>query len=415
MPRDKELALVESMDLLNPGKVGRKGSFPPLSLLMLHAMDREKIEEIKRKENVPVIVVFPTLGDGELLTLERQIQILQPLIGRIIDEVWIAFGGGEHDDVPLMAKKYGVRVFYAKSNGMKDASRRDAGKGLSMRGLIYHLCAVEGLHQPNAIIEFIDADIREGYFNPRWVIDPVGALLWFEHAEVAKIVYHRPNGGRLNAFITPFISIFQHPAINPLKNLLYFLSGEIAGTLRFWLSVPFKQNFGIEMKILTSLAFNKIRFRADRDDLQHVIQVFVGEMDHKHSPLRSTARAKGLDAMAKEVFQTFLEDLSAEGLIRLGRNVSFSDRLKISTVASSGGNGGEGGIPSKLNMPSREKTFSALKDLPEIRKVCPWITGEKFRRKRRISHAPAKEKMVVSGGNGNSRPRSGNPPKWQAG
>ncbi len=367
------MALVEIMETIHPEKVGRKEIFPSLSLLMVHSMDREQVEEIKKKEGIPVIIVFPTRGDEELLTLEREIQILQPLMGRLIDQIWIAFGGSEHDDVPLMAKKYGAHVFYARWNGMNDASHGDSGKGLSMRGLIHHLCTVEGLNQPNAVIEFIDADIREGFFNPRWVIDPVGSVLWFEEVEVAKLVYHRPLGGRLNAFITPFISIFDHPAIDPLKKLLYFLSGEIAGTLKFWLSVPFKQNFGIEMKILTSLAFNKVKLLPGSDDLRHVIQVFIGEMDHKHSPLRSTAKVKGLDAMAKEVFQAFLEDLSEDGLIRLENGLGFSDRLQISTVTPSAEGGEEMGTPSKLDMPSREKTFSPLKHLPEIRAACPWL------------------------------------------
>jgi hypothetical protein len=272
-----------------------------------------------------------------------------------------------------MAKKYGAQVFYAHRNGMNDARRHESGKGLSMRGLLYHLVADRGLNHPRAIIQFIDADIKEGYFNPRWVIDPVGAVLWFKKIEVAKIVYHRPWGGRLNAFITPFISVFDHPALNPLKSLLYFLSGEIAGTLKFWLSVPFKQNFGIEMKILTSLALNKVNLRPNSNDLNHVIQVFLGEMDHKHSPLRSTGRVKGLDATAKEVFQSFLEDLSAEGLIRMENGLSFSERLRISTVTPAAEGGEEMGTPSKLNLPSNEKTFLPLKNLPAIQAVCPWL------------------------------------------
>ncbi|MDI6755305.1 MAG: hypothetical protein QME78_13040 [Thermodesulfobacteriota bacterium] len=367
------MAIVEIMEAIDPEKTGRKESLPPLSLLLAHSMDREKVQEIKEQEGIPVIVVFPARGDEELLTLEREIQILQQLMGRIIDEIWIAFGGSEHDDIPLMAKKYGAQVFYAKWNGMNDARRGDSGKGLSMRGLLYHLCAEKGLNNPKAIIEFIDADIREGYFNPRWVIDPVGAILWFEQIEVAKLVYHRPFGGRLNAFITPFISIFDHPVINPLKRLLYFLSGEIAGTLNFWLSVPFKQNFGIEMKILTSLALNKVNLLSNGQDLSHVIQVFMGEMDHKHSPLRSTGKVKGLDAMAKEIFQAFLEDLVEEGMVRLDRGLNYSDRLQISTVIPPPGGGEETGTPSKLDIPSFEKTFFPLKHLPEIRAMCPWI------------------------------------------
>lgn len=367
------MANVEIMETIDPGFFGRKDRLPPLSLLRMHSIDREKVEEIKQKEDIPVLVVFPTRGDEELLTLERQIQILQPLMGRLIDQIWIAFGGSEHDDIPLMARKYGTQVFYAKWNGMNDASRGDSGKGFSMRGLVYHLCTKYGVTNPRTIIEFIDADIKEGYFNPRWVVDPVGAILWFEEIEVAKIVYHRPFGGRLSAFITPFISVFDHPALNPLKNLLYFLSGEIAGTLKFWLSVPFKQNFGIEMKILTSLALNKVRLRNGSDDLQHVLQVFLGEMDHKHNPLRSTGKMKGLDAMAKEVFQTFFEDLYAEGLVKMEKGLSFSDRLQISTVTPDTCGGEEIGTPSRLDLPSREKTFSPLKDLPEIQSACPWL------------------------------------------
>ena len=364
---------IEAMEAVDPDQAGRLVDLPPLSLLLMHSMDRDKVQRIKEEENIPALVVFPTRGDEELLTVEREIQILQPLLGRIIDEIWIAFGGSEHDDIPLMAKKYGAHVFYAHRNGMNDARRGQSGKGLSMRGLLYHLVAERGLNHPRAIIQFIDADIKEGYFNPRWVIDPVGAVLWFKNIEVAKIVYHRPLGGRLNAFITPFLSVFDHPALNPLKNLLYFLSGEIAGTLRFWLYVPFKQNFGIEMKILTSLALNKVNLRPNSNDLNHVLQVFMGEMDHKHSPLRSTARVKGLDAMAKEVFQSFLEDLSVEGLIRMDKGLSFSHRLQISTVTPAAEGGEEIGTPSRLNLPSEEKTFFPLKDMPEIQARCPWL------------------------------------------
>jgi len=364
---------IEFMETIDPALAGRKESLPPLSLVRMHSLDREKIEEIKKKENIPVVVVFPTSGDEELLTLEREIQILQPLMSRLIDQIWIAFGGSEHDDVPLMAKKYGAEVFYSRWNGMNDAGRNDSGKGFSMRGLLYHLCTQKSLTDPRSIVEFIDADIREGYFNPRWVIDPVGSILWFEEIDVAKIVYHRPFGGRLNSFITPFISVFDHPTINPLKNILYLLSGEIAGTLKFWLSVPFKQSFGIEMKILTSLALNKVGLRDNGADLNHVLQVFMGEMDHKHSALRSTGKVKGLDAMAKEVFQTFLEDLSTEGLLQMREGLAFSDRLQISTVTPITCGGEEIGTPGKLDLPSREKTFSPLKELPEVQLVCPWI------------------------------------------
>jgi hypothetical protein len=35
--------------------------------------------------------------------------------------------------------------------------------------------------------------------------------------------------------------------------------------------------------------------------------------------------------------------------------------------------GEEIGTPGKLDLPSREKTFSPLKELPEVQAACPWI------------------------------------------
>jgi hypothetical protein len=77
--------------------------------------------------------------------------------------------------------------------------------------------------------------------------------------------------------------------------------------------------------------------------------------------------------MSKEVFQTFLEDLSAEGLLNMRPDLSFSERLQISTVTPTTCGGEEIGTPGKLDLPSREKTFSPLKELPEVQAACPWI------------------------------------------
>jgi hypothetical protein len=77
--------------------------------------------------------------------------------------------------------------------------------------------------------------------------------------------------------------------------------------------------------------------------------------------------------MAKEVFQTLLEDLCAEGLLQMREGLSFSDRLQISTVTPTTLGGEEIGTPGKLDLPSREKTFTPLKELPEVQAACSWI------------------------------------------
>jgi len=74
-----------------PGDCRQEGSLPPLP--RAHAFFRPgKNRGNKENREYPVVVVFPTRGDEELLTLEREIQILQPLMGRLIDQIWIAFG-----------------------------------------------------------------------------------------------------------------------------------------------------------------------------------------------------------------------------------------------------------------------------------------------------------------------------------
>jgi len=60
--------------------------------------------------------------------------------------------------------------------------------------------------------------------------------------------------------------------------------------------------------------------------------------------------------------------------MQMGKGLSFSERLQISTVTPGSWGGEELGTPGKLDFPSREKTFSPLKDLPEIQTACPWIT-----------------------------------------
>lgn len=355
----------------------RGDRIPPLSLLKGQCFRLSQVQEIKEEEKIPVIVVLPVRGDEEMFTLERQIQILKPLAGRIIDEIWIALGGGQEGaKTAQMARKYGVALHYDAEHLMGDVEGAHSGKGLAMRAVLHHLCTRQGLHHPRAIIEFIDGDIAEGYFNPHWVIDPVGALLWFKQIEVAKIVYHRPWGGRLNAFVAPFISMFDHPAIHPLTRLVYFLSGEIAATLRFWLSVPFKQNFGIEMKLLTALAFNRVQFQKGTSDLDRVLQVYLGAMDHHHRPLRSTRERKALDAMAKEVFQTFLEQLHEEGLIQFDRGLRFSDRFRLAQVITESRENEKWETAWQLDFHSAEKTFAPLKSLPEIQAACPWLISE---------------------------------------
>jgi len=45
---------IEAMEPVDPEKAGRLASLPPLSLLLVHSMDREKVERIKEEDKVRV-------------------------------------------------------------------------------------------------------------------------------------------------------------------------------------------------------------------------------------------------------------------------------------------------------------------------------------------------------------------------
>ncbi|MCL4503237.1 MAG: hypothetical protein M1438_15505, partial [Deltaproteobacteria bacterium] len=123
-----------------------------------------------------------------------------------------------------------------------------------------------------------------------------------------------PRGGRLNAMFRSLAALYPHPGIQALQKLVYLLSGEIAGTLRYWSKQPFKSGYGVETLILLSFALDLLRLSPGTADLDHLVQVYVGQMDHRHSPLTSTARRNGLDQMAGNVFHTLLEGLAKAGL-----------------------------------------------------------------------------------------------------
>lgn len=173
-----------------------------------------------------------------------------------------------------------------------------------MRALLYHLVTQAGVTHPRTVTEFLDADIRPQYFHPGWLLGPVGAILWYQQVEAAKVVYQRPRVGRLNTMLRSLLALCPQPGIQALQRLVYLLSGEMAGTLRFWTRQPFKTGYGVETLILLSFALNLLILSPGTADLEHLVQVYVSQMDHRHSPLISTPNQNGLDQMAGHVFHT---------------------------------------------------------------------------------------------------------------
>jgi hypothetical protein len=349
---------------------GRKATLPPLGLIPGGSFSLEALQALKSREKVPVHVVFPMSGAREAENVQRLLAVVQPLKGILIDDVWVAFGGQRLDSLRRLQETFPeVRIFPARRHLPPDQVQAPRGKGASMRGFLHHLITTEKVTHPRAVIEFIDADIRPSYFHSGWVLDPVGALLWFDQVEAAKVVYQRPRGGRLNAMVRSLLALCPHPGVQALQKLAYLLSGEMAGTLNFWTSLPFKSGYGIEILILLSFALDRLHLAPGTADLEHLAQVYVGRMDHRHAPVTSTPRRRGLDQMAGAVFHTLLEVLAQAGLFHWSLPIPENPRLSIPSGSTAAG------LPRWLEVPVADLTLPPLRSCPEVRAALAGADG----------------------------------------
>ena len=337
--------------VIRPQLWERTARLPALGLIPPDSFTPEAGAALKQAEQVPVHLVFPVGSAREAGNLSYLLALVRPLLGRLIDQVWIAFGGERPEGLKRLTETWPqVKVFTVARHLPPDQEQAPLGKGAAMRACLYHLVTGTGLTDPRAVVVFLDADIRPAFFHPRWVVDPVGAILRFEAVEAAKIVYQRPHGGRLNTMLRSLLALCPHPGVQALQNLAYLLSGEMAGTLKFWSRLPFKTGYGVET--MTLLAFA----------LDHLVQVYVGEMDHRHAPLTSTPQKRGLDQMAGTVFCTLMEVLGEAGLFRWQTPATVAPRLIIPVPD------GESGEPlTWMEAPLADVSLPPLWSCPEVR------------------------------------------------
>jgi predicted mannosyl-3-phosphoglycerate phosphatase (HAD superfamily) len=97
-------------------------------------------------------------------------------------------------------------------------------------------------------------------------------------------------------------------------------------------------------------------------DLEHLVQVYVGQMDHRHAPLTSTPRQRGLDQMAGTVFYTLLESLMAADLLHWQMPPLAQPRLSIPVP-----DGVNGAPLAWMEVPLADVTLPPLASCPEVR------------------------------------------------
>lgn len=347
---------------IDPQRHGLEDPWPALGLVQAEAWALDEVVKLKMQASRPVFVIFPVKDASEAVNLEKLLVILEPLVPDLLDGAWLACGSREPGELAGLAQRYPwVQLFLARQDPPPDQPAEAWGKGAVMRAALYFLAQTGQVTDPRAIIQFIDADIVPSYFRPAWVTGAVGAILAFEPVEAAKLVYFRPRGGRLNNLLRSFLALIPEAGVQRLQDLVYLLSGEIAGTMKFWSSVPFKTGYGVEILMLLALALDLVRLHPARADLDQVAQVFVGKMDHRHTPLQSTRRQRGLDQMAGNVFQTVLETLEQAGVLAWPGGGAAIGRLRLPVPGYKAA-----GQPAWLETSVRELTLPPLKSRPEI-------------------------------------------------
>lgn len=352
----------QPVEFLEPRRLGREGPFPALGAIRAEAFGRDEVLALRRAEPRHILVAFPVKDAGEAANLDQVLARLDPLAPAWLDGGWLAFGGDDPGQLLELIRKYPwLRLFQAKEFPPPDQGGQAWGKGAVMRALVYYLIENEKIADPRTVLQFFDADIKPAYFNETWFLGPVGTVLWFEAVEAAKIVYFRPEGGRLNTFLRSLLAILPYPGLERLHTLLYLLSGEMAATLQFWSAVPFKTGYGIEILLLMSLALEQVHLRPDRSDLEQVAQVFVGAMDHRHAPLHSTTGRPGLDQMAANVFATVFETLEQAGVVAWAGPRARPGQVLLPIPGTE-----PAWDPGWLQVPVGEATLPPLQELPEI-------------------------------------------------
>jgi len=343
-------------ELQDPTSRPREGKVDPLTLIPAQGFPLDKLLPVKQAAAAPVLVAFPVAGPEESANLEKLLAILWPLVGPLVDQVWVACSNPDLGDLARLPGIFpGLRLLPVSRRLPADQEKAPLGKGAAMRALLYHLVVQQGLTDPRAVIQFLDADILPAYFHPGWVLGPVGAVLWFEEVEAAKVVYWRPQGGRLNALVRSLFGLAPHPGVQQLMHLAYLLSGEMAATLKCWTRLPFRCGYGVEMQILLSFALDLLKLAPPAPDLTRLVQVYVGQMDHRHAFLTSSRARPGLDQMAAAVIFTFWDVLRRLDVFRWQSTVPYAPYLHLPIPRE------EGHIPPEwLEIPLEEHLLPPL-------------------------------------------------------
>lgn len=294
------------------------------SIVQLDSRDYSpgKISSLKKAREI--CVVFSTFGEREADLIHHKIALLRKEAGDLVDRIILSHRrqNDVEDKTELRAKEAwpGVEIVLCNSLKVPDMGN-ERGKGADMRRTLYSLGTGSGRSgdSRDTIVVFLDADVLTQYFGAHFVYGLAGAVL--EGHDFAKASFWR-GLGRVKKFVAqPLFSSIDHPALRDLRSLAYPLSGEVAGTLKFFTSVSFWQMYGVETGINIDAGFGDYR----------VADVNLGLYDHEHHG------DENIQKMAFGIIRTYFMQLIDYGIIELKDGARINDRLTASYIDDRGG------------------------------------------------------------------------------
>ncbi|MFA5111709.1 MAG: hypothetical protein WC443_09905, partial [Desulfobaccales bacterium] len=139
--------------VIRPQLWERTARLPALGLIPPDSFTPEAGAALKQAEQVPVHLVFPVGSAREAGNLSYLLALVRPLLGRLIDQVWIAFGGERPEGLKRLTETWPqVKVFTVARHLPPDQEQAPLGKGAAMRACLYHLVAAAGVTDPRAVV-----------------------------------------------------------------------------------------------------------------------------------------------------------------------------------------------------------------------------------------------------------------------
>ena len=284
----------------------------------VEATDFNNDDVQKSKGKKKVYVIFSTFGEREANLIYDKITLLKNELGTVIDKIFLSHRRAENRDElteqkALLADE-NVEILICNSYDVPDMGN-EKGKGADMRRTLFHINDKYADGKPEDIIlVYLDADVVTEYFGPHFVLGLAGAVL--KGNDFAKASFWR-GMGRVKKFVAqPLFSVIDHPDLNRLREFSYPLSGEVAGTLKFFNSVNFWQIYGVETGINIDASLGKFK----------IADVNLGSYDHEHHG------DLNIQKMAFGIIRTYFKQLLDYGLIDLKKGAEISDSFQASYI-----------------------------------------------------------------------------------